>query len=321
MVRTKPNEVVNAIKDGLQRAAQAGRTRARTGNAVPLLFILLGAQKHYICLCARRTQRIAPDDAPAELDTDWDDVCRLCGRAGELICCDGAGCPRAYHPKCVGLGEDGAEDLETWRCPECTSRDLSSYSSFEHDVELLWMDSQIDRPVSERMLAVDRRTAGRNASLFHRFVTAARAESSPDPLDEDEVGGASQAAGARGGRRSSLRAQEEEEEEPAKARRRSSSRAAVVPRKPPTPHHPTTPTCSNSLLYANRNRDRVLAGVSERQIMDRLAEKNWRDEGHPLVGQRVRRFLGGDRAANGRIIQWLPAGRYFPSVLLGFQLL
>ena len=46
--------------------------------------------------------------------------------------------------------------------------------------------------------------------------------------------------------------------------------------------------------------------------MDRLAEKNWRDEGHPLVGQRVRRFLGGDRAANGRIIQWLPAGRYFP---------
>ena len=65
-------------------------------------------------------------------------------------------------------------------------------------------------------------------------------------------------------------------------------------------------------LCANRNRDRVLAGVSERQIMDRLAEKNWRDEGHPLVGQRVRRFLGGDRAANGRIIQWLPAGRYFP---------
>ena len=42
MVRTKPNEVVNAIKDGLQRAAQAGRTRARTGNAVPLLFVLLG---------------------------------------------------------------------------------------------------------------------------------------------------------------------------------------------------------------------------------------------------------------------------------------
>ena len=101
--------MVNAIKDGLQRAAQAGRTRARTGNAVPLLFVLLGAQKHYICLCARRTQRIAPDEAPAELDTDWDDVCRLCGRAGELICCDGAGCPRAYHPKCVGLGEDGAE--------------------------------------------------------------------------------------------------------------------------------------------------------------------------------------------------------------------
>ena len=251
MVRTKPNEVVNAIKDGLQRAAQAGRTRARTGNAVPLLFILLGAQKHYICLCARRTQRIAPDEAPAELDTDWDDVCRLCGRAGELICCDGAGCPRAYHPKCVGLGEDGAEDLETWRCPECTSRDLSSYSSFEHDVELLWMDSQIDRPVSERMLAVDRRTAGRNASLFHRFVTAARAESSPDPLDEDEVGGASQAAGARGGRRSSLRAQEEEEEEPAKARRRSSSRAAVVPRKPPPPHPPPprlaqTPFCTQT---------------------------------------------------------------------------
>ena len=30
------------------------------------------------------------------------------------------------------------------------------------------MDSQLERPISERMLAVDRRGAGRNAGLFER---------------------------------------------------------------------------------------------------------------------------------------------------------
>ena len=49
--------------------------------------------------------------------------------------------------------------------------------------------------------------------------------------------------------------------------------------------------------------------VSERQIIERLDETNWQAEGHELIGQRVRRHLGGDRVANGMVAQWLPAGR------------
>ena len=167
--------MVKAIQDGLAQAAGTGRTRSRTGNAVPLLFILLGSQKHYICLCARRTGRKAGASS-VEIDTDWDDICRLCGRAGELVCCDGEGCPRAYHPRCVGLAEDVSESDEAWLCPDCKQHDLSGYSDFEHETELLWMDSQIDRPVSERMLAVDRRTVSTRSSLLADFQCRRRAE-------------------------------------------------------------------------------------------------------------------------------------------------
>ncbi len=30
-----------------------------------------------------------------------DEHCRDCGKAGELICCDGVGCPAAYHLRCL----------------------------------------------------------------------------------------------------------------------------------------------------------------------------------------------------------------------------
>lgn len=286
--RTKPIEVVKVIKDGLTAAGQSGRTRSRTGNALPLLFILLGSQKHYICLCARRTEARGVSE-PAEKDADWDDICRLCGRSGELVCCDGEGCPRAYHPKCVGLADDVAESEEAWLCPDCSKRgDVSGYSGFEHETELLWMDSQIDRPVSERMLTVDRRTAGRNASLFHRFVTAARdcADDAVDPLDLDD---AAVDAEDEGGRSKEDAIVVDENEEPQKrGSRKGSTKQPEKPKARPAPAY---------------------MRVSERQIIERLDEKNWQAEGHELIGKRVRRYLGGDRVANGKILQWLPAGR------------
>eukprot|EP01047_Picozoa_sp_COSAG01_P081885 COSAG01_NODE_16514_length_1230_cov_1.973475_1_plen_200_part_00 len=116
---------------------------------------------------------------PGDGDDDWDDICRLCGRAGELMCCDGEGCPHAYHPRCVGFAKPPV--INGWLCPQCArtkrnpNEDPSQYKAFEHQAELLWVDSQLDRPVSERMLACDRRITGRNASLFQRFAAAARA--------------------------------------------------------------------------------------------------------------------------------------------------
>jgi hypothetical protein len=154
------------------------------------------------------------------------------------------------------------------------------------------MDSQIDRPVSERMLAVDRRTAGRNASLFHRFVTAARdcADDAIDPLDLDSV---PPPAEDEAGRTKGDAIVVDENEEPQKRGSRN-GKGPVKPPEKPQAKPPAKPAYMR---------------VSERQIIERLDEKNWRSEGHELIDQRVRRYLRGDRVANGSIVQWLPAGR------------
>jgi hypothetical protein len=45
------------------------------------------------------------------------DACMRCGGHGLLLCCDG--CPRAFHPPCVGLPAPPPEDAE-WFCGQCT---------------------------------------------------------------------------------------------------------------------------------------------------------------------------------------------------------
>lgn len=92
-----------------------------------------------------------------------------------------------------------------------------------------------------------------------------------------------------------------EEQEVAAGGTRRGGKAAAAPdavakRKPASSRRP-------------RQAASVVPRVSERQIMERLEEKNWRAEGHELIGQRVRRYLGGERVANGQIVEWLPAGR------------
>ncbi|CAG9312239.1 unnamed protein product [Blepharisma stoltei] len=44
-----------------------------------------------------------------------DDTCKICGKRGDLICCDR--CPSSYHFNCLGIQRD--VDEETWFCPPC----------------------------------------------------------------------------------------------------------------------------------------------------------------------------------------------------------
>ena len=46
-----------------------------------------------------------------------DDACAMCAGAGELLCCDGAACPRSWHLACAGLSDEPGEG--EWLCPAC----------------------------------------------------------------------------------------------------------------------------------------------------------------------------------------------------------
>lgn len=62
---------------------------------------------------------------PYESD-DSDDMCAVCGDFGELLCCDGANCTRAYHLECLKPKDRPGEELEEedslWLCPVCSSK-------------------------------------------------------------------------------------------------------------------------------------------------------------------------------------------------------
>ncbi len=58
-------------------------------------------------------------DDDCEMDFH-DDVCRVCGKEGELLCCDT--CEAAYHVTCLTPEQAPASEEETWCCPLCQQR-------------------------------------------------------------------------------------------------------------------------------------------------------------------------------------------------------
>ncbi len=62
------------------------------------------------CLGQKTVFQLVDDQRKAS-----EEVCRLCGHDGELLCCDG--CPGAYHLPCLGLS---AVPEGMWKCPMCS---------------------------------------------------------------------------------------------------------------------------------------------------------------------------------------------------------
>jgi hypothetical protein len=59
------------------------------------------------------------EDEDEEGSSDNDDECDLCGKEGELVCCDG--CPRAFHTKCLNVAS--ADELgDPWYCTHCSKK-------------------------------------------------------------------------------------------------------------------------------------------------------------------------------------------------------
>ena len=63
-----------------------------------------------------------PAPASEEEEDPNDDECGVCGKPGDLACCDG--CPGAFHPKCIHM--TAAElQADSWLCPKCRPRGAS----------------------------------------------------------------------------------------------------------------------------------------------------------------------------------------------------
>ena len=57
------------------------------------------------------------ENVPEDHNTD---VCGICARGGDLLCCDF--CPRAFHLECIGVVEEDLPEGD-WRCQGCTADD------------------------------------------------------------------------------------------------------------------------------------------------------------------------------------------------------
>jgi hypothetical protein len=52
-------------------------------------------------------------------DDEWDDECYVCGKEGDVMCCEG--CSRVAHSKCVNLKQK-LKDEEDWYCEVCEKK-------------------------------------------------------------------------------------------------------------------------------------------------------------------------------------------------------
>ena len=77
----------------------------------------------------RRKLNACPDGSPyGSLPTNDElealvneDDCGICGKEGELLCCDG--CVRSYHHQCIGMATGSPLPEGKWLCPECKIAD------------------------------------------------------------------------------------------------------------------------------------------------------------------------------------------------------
>ena len=74
----------------------------------------LAALGHWSTYAVLKTCACAESQASEHLATQHDDTCKLCGREGDLLCCDG--CSAAFHLSCLSMQRAPDGD---WYCAVC----------------------------------------------------------------------------------------------------------------------------------------------------------------------------------------------------------
>jgi hypothetical protein len=55
------------------------------------------------------------------------DDCGICGKEGDLLCCDG--CVRSFHRQCIGMATGAPLPVGKWLCPDCKNVDCTRYGT------------------------------------------------------------------------------------------------------------------------------------------------------------------------------------------------
>jgi len=84
--------------------------------------------KHFAEAPVRLSKEFIEEAFPVDEGDGHYLYCIICGRSGNLLCCDG--CPNVVHPECVGLADLPDGD---WFCQECDTKDTAQPANGEGD--------------------------------------------------------------------------------------------------------------------------------------------------------------------------------------------
>ncbi|KAF7121226.1 hypothetical protein RHSIM_Rhsim13G0096400 [Rhododendron simsii] len=86
----------------------------------------------------------AQEESPSIVKIDGhQNMCVICELGGKLMCCDGKGCKKSYHPSCLDLPLDDVPTV--WHCLSCVQKKIESgVHSVSEGVESIWDAREVE---------------------------------------------------------------------------------------------------------------------------------------------------------------------------------
>ncbi|GER28757.1 chromodomain-helicase-DNA-binding protein [Striga asiatica] len=103
---------------------------------------------HEVAVTSETAEKCASRDLTEMLADSHKDghenVCVLCNKSGELLCCEGKGCKRFYHISCID--PQLTEALPgVWHCPQCVKKKLLfGVHSVSEGIESIWDVAEVE---------------------------------------------------------------------------------------------------------------------------------------------------------------------------------
>ncbi|XP_035545868.1 helicase protein MOM1-like isoform X2 [Juglans regia] len=92
--------------------------------------------------------RLQQKESSVDLQSESDqNTCVVCKLGGKLLCCDGKGCRRGYHPSCLNPPFNILLPLGVWHCISCVRKKIESgVHSVSEGIESIWDEREVEVP-------------------------------------------------------------------------------------------------------------------------------------------------------------------------------